>query len=200
MPTVLLTPQSEFVPVSPPRKRWTRSELSVLESVGLLEGQNLELIEGELILKMGKNRKHCVGLLLLLDYLVEVFGRPNMQQEMPIDVHPEDVHTSEPEPDLVVLKRPALSMRVANPRPDDVQLVCEISDTSLAFDLKTKANLYARASIPEYWVLDMIHSKLVVHRNPSPNGFQSVQVYGLDEYIAPLAAPDAKTLVSAFFN
>jgi Uma2 family endonuclease len=200
MPTALLTPQISTVPASPPRKHWTRAEISAIESAGLLAGQKLELIEGELILKMGKNRKHSIGLLLMLDYLLGVFTQPFLQQEMPIDVHPEDFHTSEPEPDLVVLKHPALSIRVGNPRPSDIRLVCEISDTSVNFDLSIKAALYSRAGIEEYWVLDLMNSRLVVHREPSATGFQSVQVYRPDESIAPLAAPHAQKLVAAFFS
>jgi len=200
MPSALLTPQTTIVPASPPRKLWTRAELSAIESTGLLVGQKLELIEGELILKMGKNRKHSIGLLLMLDYLISVFTQPYLQQEMPIDVHPEDVHTSEPEPDLVVLKHPALSIRVGNPRPTDIRLVCEISDTWVNFDLSIKAALYSRASIQEYWVLDLINSRLIVHREPSVAGFQSIQAYGPDESIAPLAAPQAQTIVSTFFS
>ena len=200
MPTALLTPQTDIVPGSPARKHWKRAELSAIESAGLLENQKLELIEGELILKMGKKRPHCSGLWLMLNYLVGVFSLERIQQEMPIDVHPEDIPTSEPEPDLVVLNRHVNSIKTGNHVPADILLVCEISDTSIAFDLRTKANLYARAGIIEYWVLDVTNSRLIVHREPSPAGFQSVQVYGPDESIAPLAAPEAKTLVSAFFN
>ncbi len=200
MPTALLTPQIEFVPNSPRRKQWTRTELSGIEAAGLLVNQKLELIEGELIQKMGKNRPHCAGLLLMLQYLAGVFTLSRIQPEMPIDVHPEDNPTSEPEPDLAVYNRHVNSIRSGNHVAADALLVCEISDTSLAFDLRTKANLYARAGIIEYWVLDVNNPRLIVHREPSMTGYLSVQVYRPDESIAPLAAPHAQTLVSAFFN
>ncbi len=200
MPSALLTPQTTIAPSSPPRKHWTRAELSAIESAGLLQNQKLELIEGELILKMGKNRPHTVGTWHLLKYLVNAFSIEFVQPEAPIDVHPQDLLSSEPEPDLIVLNCPINSILTKNPKPSEIRLVCEVSDTSLAFDLRTKANLYSRAGIVEYWVLDVNNSRLIVHREPAPEGFRSVQAYGLEESIAPLTAPHAQTLVSTFFS
>ena len=200
MPSALLSPQTTVTLTSPPRKRWTRAELSAIESAGLLQNQKLELIEGELILKVGKNRPHTVSTWHLLKYLVNVFSIEFVQQEAPIDVHPQDVPSSEPEPDLIVLNCPINSILAENPKPSEIRLVCEVSDTSLAFDLRTKANLYSRAGIVEYWVLNVNNSRLIVHREPAAEGFRSVQVYGLEESVAPLAAPNSQTLVSTLFN
>lgn len=200
MPSALLSPQTTVTLTSPPRKRWTRAELSVIESAGLLQNQKLELIEGELILKMGKNRPHTVSTWHLLKYLVNVFSIEFVQQEAPIDVHPQDVPSSEPEPDLIVLNCPINSILAENPKPSEIRLVCEVSDTSLAFDLRTKANLYSRAGVVEYWVLDVNDTRLIVHREPSPAGFKSVQAYGFDEYVSPLTATKAQVLVSSFFD
>ncbi len=47
------------VPVSPPRKRWTREEVDRLESLGLLETSNLGVIEGNLLDRRLKNRRHA---------------------------------------------------------------------------------------------------------------------------------------------
>ena len=56
MPTALSQIPPRPPPPEPPRKRWTRSEYAALESVGVFERQRLELVEGELIDKMGKKR------------------------------------------------------------------------------------------------------------------------------------------------
>jgi Uma2 family endonuclease len=142
------------VPVEPPRKRWTRSECEVLEASGLLDWQHLELIEGELISKLGKQRPHVNSQMLLLESLIQVFGFRFVNGHAPIDVAPEDNPANEPEPDIIVLKRES-SHFSDNPRPEDLNLVVEIADTTLQFDLTTKAALYARAGIAEYWVLDL---------------------------------------------
>src|SRR5258708_20528630 len=89
----------------PRRKLWTRAECEAIEAAGLLEGQHLELIEGELINKMGKNLPHVVLLRRLMNWLQRVFGDEFVYPESPIDVAPEDNPTSEPEPDIIVLNQ-----------------------------------------------------------------------------------------------
>src|SRR5260370_791085 len=88
--------------LEPPRKRWTRAELDALASTGLFDQQRLELIEGELINKMGKLPPHVNSLVLLMKWLTGVFGWGFLYPEAPIDVAPEDNPTNEPQPDLVV--------------------------------------------------------------------------------------------------
>ena len=71
-----------------------------------------------------------------------------------------------------------------------MRLVVEISDTTLWRDRNTKARLYASASIPEYWVLDVNHRCLFVYRQPGMDGYASVQEYDATQSIASLAAPE----------
>jgi Uma2 family endonuclease len=152
------------VPMDPPRKRWTRSECSAIEASGVLAQQRLELVEGELINKMGKNRPHTITLTAVRVVLELMFGGQHVDTETTVDVAPEDNPTSEPQPDLVVLQKPSQEYRKGNPQPADLRLVVEISDSTLGFDLTAKARLYARAGIVEYWVFDIEARSLVVHR------------------------------------
>ncbi|MBV9771536.1 MAG: Uma2 family endonuclease [Bryobacterales bacterium] len=176
---------------SPPRKRWTRAECEALEAVGIFEQQHVELIEGELIDKMGKNRPHVDAAALLLGWLMQVFGVRRVNAEAPIDVAPEDNPTNQPEPDVIILKRRYSGFRSATPQPKDLDLVVEIADTTLAFDLTVKAALYARAGILEYWVLDLTGRRLIVHRTPEGGRYGAVTAYSEDESVAPLSAPDS---------
>jgi len=59
MPTVITDRPYRPVPVDPPRKRWTRAECAALEASGLWDQQRLELVQGELISKMGKKPGWC---------------------------------------------------------------------------------------------------------------------------------------------
>ena len=177
--------------LDPPRKRWTRSEYDALSASGLLDHQRLELVEGELISKMGKKRPHVTSFMLMLGWLVSVFGVRLINVEGPIDVAPEDNPTSEPEPDLIVLKRDLSHFTKENPRPEDLVLVIEVADSTLGFDLTTKAALYARAGIVDYWVLDIAARRMIVHRDPQGGRYLSVAAYACDESVAPLAAPDS---------
>ncbi|HXB69229.1 MAG TPA: Uma2 family endonuclease [Candidatus Acidoferrales bacterium] len=195
MPTIVTDLPAQL---NTPRKRWTRSEYEELSS-GLLDGQRLELIEGELIDKMGKKRPHVNSVGLLGDWLVAAFGARFVLQEAPIDVAPEDNPSSEPEPDLLVLKRNMSHFTSKNPQPDDLHLVVEVADSTLGFDLRTKADLYARARIVEYWVLDVSGRRMIVHRYPQDGRYASVVAYGAEESVAPLAAPDSHLRVSDAF-
>src|SRR5580704_2019152 len=191
MPSALIELPASPVLSGPSRKRWSRAEYASLDASGLLDQQHLELVEGELIDKMGKNRPHVNALAVMHAWLLRVFGERLVTQEAPIDVSPEDNPSNEPQPDITVLKRSFLNFRSANPGPQDLHLVVEVSDTSLNFDLTTKAVLYARAGIPEYWVLDVSGRRLIVHRHPQSGKYTEVLIYSEQEAVAPLAAPHA---------
>src|SRR5207249_405048 len=109
----------------------------------------------------------------------------------PIDVAPEDNPSNEPEPDLIVLKRDLSHFTNENPRPEDLQLVVEVADSTLGFDLTTKASLYARAGIVEYWVLDIAGRRMIAHRDPKAGRYASVAAYSSEESVSPLAAPNS---------
>jgi Uma2 family endonuclease len=198
MPSALIEVPVEKA-ASPKRKRWTRAECDSLDALGLLNEQHLELVEGELIDKMGKNRPHVNALVLIQGWLIQVFGIRLVNPEAPIDVSPEDSPSSAPEPDLIVLKRDISYFRSANPGPQDLYLVVEIADTTLYFDLATKAALYARAGIEDYWVLDVSGRRLIVHRQPQAGKYTSVLIYNEQESVAPLAAPQAMFKVADAF-
>lgn len=149
MPTVLTdVPQIPPPPV-PPRKRWTREQCAPLEASGLFEQEKLELVDGELISKMGKSGPHVKALTWMLIWLQQTFDARFVNAQAPIDVSPADNASNEPEPDLIVLKRDFATFD-SNPQPQDLSLVVEIGDSTLKFDLTVKAALYARAGILEY--------------------------------------------------
>lgn len=188
----------------PPRKRWTRAECERAEAAGVFDQQHLELIEGELIdKKMGKNRPHAGVATLLMAWLVQVFGGRRVGAEAPIDVAEEDNPANQPVPDLIVVKHEyAASGRFwsASPQARELELVVEIADTSLPFDLTIKAPLYARAGVVEYWVLDLVGRRLLVHRNPEDGRYGSVVSYDEQESVAPLAAPDHSLAIQDVFS
>jgi len=67
MPTLMINAPER--PVSPPRKRWTREDCAPLESSGLFEREHLELVEGDLISKMGTNRPHINAFTLVIAWM-----------------------------------------------------------------------------------------------------------------------------------
>ena len=176
----------------------TRADRAVLEMNGLLDLEGIELIEGDLIKKMPKYWLHINAVQTLLHWLFGAFGSEFVASEASINVAPEDNPTSEPEPDLVVLKRPRKGFKgSAKPGPEDLHLIVEVSGATLEFDSTVKAELYARARVPEFWVLDLKGRRMGVHRDPQLGGYQSIVWLGEHETISPLAAPDAQFLVGS---
>jgi Uma2 family endonuclease len=174
-----------------------------LEALGIFDQQHLELIEGELIdRRMSRNRPHVNAAALLAGWLIQVFGGRRVNHGAPVDVAPEDNPTNQPVPDLIVVRGEyAGSSRFwsATPQPSDLDVVVQIADTSLQFDLTVKAALYARAGIVEYWILDVASQRLIVHREPQDGQYKSVIVYSRDESVSPLAAPNASFLIRSVF-
>jgi Uma2 family endonuclease len=62
---------------------------------------------------------------------------------------------SESQPDFTVLKPRDDDYRRAMPRPDEVLLIIEVADSSLAYDRNVKRSLYARHGIPEFWIVNL---------------------------------------------
>jgi Uma2 family endonuclease len=198
MSTAVTETPFQTVAQNPPRKRWTRSECEVIEATGLFDQERVELIDGELISKMGKKRPHVNAGTRLFAWLIRAFGDDYCNSEAPIDVAPEDNPTNEPVPDMIVLSRSSSEFR-STPQPKELQLVVEVADTSLAFDLTVKSALYARAGIVEYWVLDVSGRRIVVHRDQQDGRYRSIVAFGEQESVAPLAAPDSAFQVGGAF-
>jgi len=173
----------------PPRKQWTREEVETFEKSGAWDGPHYELVQGDLINKMGKHLAHILANKRLFLALSGAFGWDFVLPEAPISVAPEDYPTSDPEPDVIVLNRDPGGIKSKEPEADDVALVAEAADTTVRFDLSIKAALYARARVPEYWVLDL-KGRLIVHRDPQAGKYNSIVSYSREELVSPLAAPE----------
>ena len=157
-----------------PRERFTRDELHRLEESGVLEGR-YELINGDLISKMGQNPPHAYVLQLVCAWIYAHLQGNRTRVQLPIDVAPVDHERSEPEPDIAVLREFKPSYRECHPRGDELSLAIEIADSSSRFDLTTKAALYARAGVPEYWVVDLTRRVLVIHRHPDGEAYRQIE-------------------------
>jgi Uma2 family endonuclease len=157
-----------------PRKKFTRSEVYQMLELGVFAGKRFELIHGDVIDKMGQSARHSFTIRRLAARLGSSFDPRLVQVQSPIEVHKADSEYSEPEPDIVLLPNDSDAFRNRHPRGDEAILVVEIADTSLRGDLTIKRDLYARAGVPEYWVLDVVNRRMTVHRNPSQGAYAEV--------------------------
>jgi Uma2 family endonuclease len=157
------------------------------------------LVGGDLIETTRKSLLHINTLHQLLMVLAEIFGFAQVTQERPVDVAAADQPNSEPESDIVVLIRSFNTFHDL-PRPEEISLIVEISDTTLRYDLRTKASLYSRAGIAEYWVVDLNGRRLFVHRKPEQGRYASTVSYDVNESVTPLAAPEHTVPVRSLFS
>lgn len=97
----------------------------------------------------------------------------------------------EREPDIAVTLEPTTAYADRHPGPAALHLVVEVSDTTLDFDRNTKARLYARAGVSEYWVADVPSRQLHCYRGPTRTGYSEVKVHSEGESVSVLSFPDA---------
>jgi Uma2 family endonuclease len=179
----------------PGRHRFTRAEyhhFAELDFFGF--ERRCELIDGDIIDKMGQKEPRPTLVMRLLLAMVRIFGGEYVRSQAPIVV----AEHSEPEPDVAIMVRSGDAILASGETPAaiDVVLVAEVSVFTLQFDLSTKAALYGRAGIPEYRVVDAANRRLVVHRDPTPAGYASVVSLDDTQTASPLAAPQNSLRVS----
>ena len=103
---------------------------------------------------------------------------------------------SEPEPDVALLQPAPDDYKSRHPRPDDVFLLVEVSDTTLEFDRGEKLSAYGRAGVAEVWIVNLNEAAIEVYRSPHFTGYGSKTVLGAGDQVAPQAFPDAVVDVS----
>ena len=155
-----------------------------MQQTGVLDGQRLELIDGDLLNKMGQNPPHAFVIRALQALLARYFSADSIQVQSPIEVSTGDQRWSLPEPDIAVLTTAKTEYRSRFPRGDELALAVEVSDTTLRHDASTKRDLYARAGVLEYWIVDVAGRKLIVHRRLFDGEYREVTTLAESETVA----------------
>ena len=195
MSVPLIAPERELFPN---RMRWTVAECHQLVKSGQIQGR-YELIDGEILSKMGQKPLHSFVLVVIADWLRSLYGRGRVKEQAPIRIPGVDGCYTEPEPDVILALEPVSAYTSRHPGPDDLIIAIEAADTSLQFDLTTKALLYARAGVPEYWVADIPGRQIHIHRRPAEDGYRLVLRAGIGETVALESRPNDLVEVSTFF-
>jgi Uma2 family endonuclease len=159
-----ITTMSAQTETWPRPHRLTVDDYYRMAEVGVLSPDDrTELIEGEIVDMAPIGSSHADVLRLLYQRLVRAVGdEAVVSVQLPVRLS----RHSEPQPDVALLKTKTAGYRRAHPGPADVLLLIEVSDTTLRYDLSTKARLYATHGIPEYWVIDLVANKVWRHLKP----------------------------------
>jgi len=179
-------------------RRWRRVEYERLVDLGIFVGERLELLDGLLVVREPQGSPHAAIVGQVGQVLASAFGagwHARLQAPLALD---ED---SEPEPDVAVVA--GAYRDYVGAHPSTAALVVEVADSSLRLDRRLKGGLYARASLPEYWIVNLVDSVLEVHRAPQPAAgaaygwvYRSVDILRPPATVTPLAAPTARIPVA----
>ena len=172
------------LPANATRRLWTAAELRHLETAGILHPEErVELIAGEIVAVSPKGARHEVlRNELILNWARRLPHDVKFAEEPPLTL---DEHY-EPEPDIILF--PA-SLRVNEVDGKSVLLVVEIANSSLDWDLGTKAKAYAMFGVREYWVVDAKSLETTVHRQPGSDSYAQIMVVPAAELLTPSLVP-----------
>lgn len=156
--------------VSVEKRLLTVEEYNEMGRVGILgPSDKVELIHGEIIKMSPTGSKHAATTDKLSDKLKSYIKENcivRVQNPIRVDEY------SEPVPDLTLVKFKSDFYRIEHPKSTDILLVIEVSDSSLLYDRKIKGGLYAKAKIPEYWIIDLENDRLEVYSNPKNGKYE----------------------------
>ncbi|MDQ2787024.1 MAG: Uma2 family endonuclease [Chloroflexota bacterium] len=169
-----------------PHDRFTVAEYERMIAGGILtEDDRVELIEGEIIAMSPVGSRHfeCVTNLLEL-----IIGRKpdtvRVTMQNPIRLLDE----SEPEPDLTIMRAKRYWRRI--PTVADVLIVIEVSDSTRNYDYGTKMPLYARAGVPELWIVDLMTDRVERYTEPDMSTYQQIHHFERGSIIESAAVPE----------
>jgi Uma2 family endonuclease len=132
---------------------------------GLFVDKRVELLDGEIITMPPQNPPHAGVLTRVPSVLMRLLGTTvTIRVQLPIVLD----DWSEPEPDIVVCQPDPDDYEREHPHADQVLLVIEVAGASLSYDRIYKAAAYARSSIPEYWIMNLVDRKIEMFSDPDP--------------------------------
>lgn len=180
--------------------RWTLDDYEQLIALGLLEGQHVELIQGEILAMAPMGEPHALTIIQLTELLLPHFNSGtgyHLRGQMPLAL---PALTCEPEPDIAIVALDTPTNEAG--RPTHAALIVEVAETSLAYDRDRKGPLYAAAGLGDYWLINLPERCLELYREPVPDTasfsawrYQDRQVLSEGDRVSPLTAPDVEIMI-----
>jgi Uma2 family endonuclease len=181
----------------PRPKQFSCDEFHRISDTGIFEGQNIILINGELLVMPAPGPLHDIVLTLLDELIRQIFLTGySVRCQMSLVLG----QKIDPIPDLAVVVG---SARNYLKKPRTAELVVEVSEASLDYDTDYKASLYASAGIADYWVVDVANRRLIVFRDPKVDvtkqfgfAYATETAHSPGQSVSPLAEASATVNVS----
>lgn len=170
---------STITPMRPPTTPSPLYRINVHEyeriiAARAIEDEGVELIDGYLVKKMGKNPPHSWSTKVLLKALERLLiAGWTWRLEQPVRIPEYD----EPEPDIAIVRGSDNDYKYRTPVPADVALLVEVSESTLDRDRGEKLSAYASGGIPVYWIVNLVDGQVEVYTGPGPAGYQSRHIF-----------------------
>jgi len=168
-----------------------------MAEVGILKPTDrVELIEGELITMSPIKSPHAGVVTALIEELVPLLNKKyttTSQSPITIDKY------SEPEPDFLIAKYRKDRYRKKHPSPKDIFIVIEVSDSTLKIDRQIKLPLYAKALIPEYWIIDVKKQQIEQYTQPKDEKYKSKKIIKKTGTIKPSTVDFSLKVADLFY-
>lgn len=165
-------------------RRLSRHDYDGLVRLGAFEDEHLELLRGQLVTMSPQGGLHATVSGWLLQRLSIALGMAyDLRGHSPYAA----ADDSQPEPDLSISRRVLGRLD----HPSEALLVVEVSESSIRKDREVKAEIYAEANIPEYWIIDLSEADLrvLVHTQPSKHGYRRVETLRDGDVLRPTQLP-----------
>jgi Uma2 family endonuclease len=177
-------------PLTVSRRLLTVEEYHKIGRAGVLgEDDRIELIDGEMIKMAPIGSRHVAKLNRFARFLYRSVGEEAIISiQNPIVLPPHN----EPQPDIALLKPRSDDYETKLPGVEDVLLLIEIADTTMAYDRDAKIPIYARQGIAEVWLLDVQTQSLSIFLDPGPKGYRRLLTPGRSDTITPSLLPNVK--------
>jgi len=169
-------------------KQWTVEDYHRMLRAGILSSEDrVELLEGQIVEMVPQNPPQASRIDDGGDYL-----KVNPNGYVPVLELDNGTLApgSEPEPDFAIVRPDPNRYRDRHPGPQDILLLIEVADATLTRDRSYKAVIYAKAGIPEYWIIDLPQRQMIVLHDPQGETYQKEQILGADDQRAPLQCPE----------
>ena len=176
--------------IAPERVRpLRRVEYEKMATEGLFEGERVELLEGVIVEDISPQDPRHAGAVQRLTRVLSraLAGRADVRVQLQLAVSEESL----PEPDVALVALQDFD----EVHPAKAFLVVEVAETSLRKDRSVKAGLYARAGVPEYWVVNLVDRLMEVHTEVAGAVYSRVTSARPGESVRLRAFPDVEIAV-----
>jgi len=175
------------------KRLFTVQEYHKMLDAGILdEDDRVELIDGEIVEMAPIHMPHALRVARLNElFFRRLGGQALIWPQNPIRLSAD----TEVQPDVALLKPRDYSQDQDNPGPEDVLLIVEVSDSTLASDRRVKVPLYARAGVSDVWLIGVHRGIVEVYSELRGGAYQQVRRVSKGEVVQVPGFPGVIVLV-----